>query len=159
MSLKIKKFLIFIAAAAIYLTGQYFRGVWLGHFLPGLCLYKESPAGAYCNWPYFATLGLPLIAAGEIFAIVGVIMLFANKAGMRMWARFSIWYVPLAVIIAAYFVPSSPLGLLNGGAFTGDRVNTVWLLGYFYILWAFAIVAGTRYSAWRASRQNLKTQP
>jgi hypothetical protein len=141
MSLWIKKLSVFVPAGALYLVGQYLWGRWFEDFPINLCQYITDAQGTYCYSPYVNT-GFALIAAGEILAIVGVILLFANAAGLRRWLWLSLFYVPLAVIIAIWFVPTAPsLGFMNGGgASGGDRVNTVWNLGYLYILITFIIV-------------------
>ena len=134
----IQKLSILISAGVVYLFGQYFRGNWIENF-PFLCLYKESPTGTYCNWPYFDT-GLILIAAGEILAIAGLMLLFANKEGLRKWRWMSLIYLPLSALVVANTHQT-------GGwiSFSPSPEHVTRLLGYFYLLLTFAIVAGTRY--------------
>ena len=95
------------------------------------------------------TLGFPLIAAGEIFAIAGLMLLFANKEGLRKWWWTSLVYVPLSALVVANTHQT-------GGwiSFSPSPEHVTWLFGYFYLLLTFAIVAGTRYVAYR-SRSNL----
>lgn len=138
---------VLLSAGVLYLVGQYFQGDWPQHF-PVLCLYKESAQGAYCNWPYL-DIGLSFIAAGEIFFIVGIILLFANEVGLRRWWRVSRWYVPIATAFIAIAGPLnfSPLGLLNGGS--GDYATGVWILGLIYIIITLVVVIKGRLAAGR----------
>jgi len=143
----ILKSLVFAIATLIYLFGQYFRGVWTERF-PFLCLYKESPTGAYCNWPYFDSIGWPLIAAGQILAIAGLILLFANKEGLRKWLWMSAVYLPLGALIVFNIPTESHAWALS---LTPSREHATWLLGYGYLFLTFIIVAGTRYAARKKS--------
>ncbi|MHB1769973.1 MAG: hypothetical protein ACYCPH_02760 [Minisyncoccota bacterium] len=144
MKFWIQKLSILISAGVVYLFGQYFRGNWIENF-PFLCLYKESPTGAYCNWPYFDT-GLILIAAGEILAIAGLILLFANKEGLRKWQWMSLVYIPISIFIVAH-THQTPGDWIS---FSPSPEHVTWLLGYFYLLLTVAIVTGTRYVANRS---------
>ena len=154
MNTWIQKLSILVSAGIVYLVGQYLRGTWFENFPVNSCRYVTDAQGTYCYSPYLDT-GLALIAAGEILAIVGVILLFANATGLRRWLWLSLFYVPLAVIIAIWFVPTAPsLGFMNGGGISGgDRVNTVWNLGYLYILITLGIVLWGRLRARRSSSQ------
>lgn len=146
----LKQLLVFLVAIFTYIAGQYFRGEWfLNTPLDTVCHPYVENSKIYCHSLYLGT-GISLIAAGTIFAIVGAILLFANERGMRKWLKFSLCFVPIAIIVDIYFVPSSPLGLLDAGP--GDRVNTVWNLGYLYIFVTAAIVLATRYASWRKWR-------
>ncbi len=132
----IKKISVLVGAGVVYLVGQYFRGVWFEHLPINLCLYSEGSNRAYCNWPYFETLGLPLIAVGEIFAIVGVILLFANASGLRAWWKLSIWYVP---IVALFVIFAAPLPLFPVVA-PMSRESLVWIFGVVYIVLSLGAV-------------------
>lgn len=138
----ITKSAMFLFACAAYLFGQYLRGPWFENFPWSSCRNSIDAQGVFCNSPSVDT-GLVLIAAGEILAIAAVMLLFANKEGMRKWAWASIVYLPVSVLIISSINPN-PSGWIN---FTPSPEHVTWLLGYGYLLLTFAIVAGTRYAA------------
>ncbi len=106
MKISIKKLGIFIVAGIIYIVGQYFRGVWfLSTFIPNVCRNSVDDSGVFCNSPYVETLGIPLITAGEILAVVGIILLFANERAWRAWAKFSLVYIPVATVLTLWIFP------------------------------------------------------
>ena len=103
MKLWIKKLLISVIAGLTYLAGQYFRGVWLVNVpIRTFCHAYLENGRFYCNSPYINTLGWPLITLGEVFAVIAVIVLFANERGLRKWFRFSLVYLPLAAVLSIY---------------------------------------------------------
>ena len=140
----IQKSLVFLVAFILYTTGQFL---------------SDPQSFGYCQTrPYTSNIclaetaintGWPLIAAGEIFAIAGLMLLFANKEGLRKWWWTSLVYVPLSALVVANTHQT-------GGwiSFSPSPEHVTWLFGYFYLLLTFAIVAGTRYVAYR-SRSNL----
>lgn len=92
------------------------------------------------------TLGFPLIAAGEILAIAGLMLLFANKEGLRKWQWMSLVYIPISIFIVAH-THQTPGDWIS---FSPSPEHVTWLLGYFYLLLTVAIVTGTRYVASRS---------
>lgn len=135
----IKKLSVLGVAGVVYVVGQYFRGIWFENLPLNPCEFGVDQQGIFCNSPY-VDVGFALIDASEIFAIVGVILLFANENGMRAWWRFSRWYVPIATLLVILIGPVnlSPLGLLSGGE--GSVEPVVWLFGSLYILFTLGIV-------------------
>ena len=131
------KFKIFflLFAGVVFLTGQYFRGVWIENLPIDICLHSENIQSSSCNWQYFNSLGLPLITAGQLLAIVGVIVLFANELGFRRWWRVGRWYIPIAALLAFTIFPTSYLGVLPI-----DREWAVHAFGYLLILTTLVIV-------------------
>ena len=70
-----------------------------------------SGANSYCDPLYIDTLGIPFIIVGEVLTIVGMIILFANADIFRRWLRFSVYYVPIAVLLTLWMYPTlTPLG-------------------------------------------------
>lgn len=138
-----KKIPVFGFAGILYLLGEYLRGDWfVGTKMDFLCHPYIENGKLYCHSLYLDT-GLVLIAAGEIFAIVGIILLLANERGLRAWWRVSRWFVPIATLLAIVLPVTFSLPV------TGyiSREAVVWLLGYLYILTTLLIVLGTRYAA------------
>lgn len=89
--------------------------------------------------------GQPLIAAGQILAIVGIILLAANQRALHKWLWFSLVYIPLG---ALFVVASYPVS----GAifdFSSPPVHNTWLVGYLYILITLIIVL---HGWWRGRR-------
>lgn len=127
-----------LAAGAVYLLGQYFRGYWLPNFTwPFRCYMVQYQGTTYCDPQYLGTLGWPLITAGEVLAIVGVILLFANARALRGWWRMSCWYVPAAVLLVIFLPYQSPLNFMSGSP---DYNLTVQLWGGLYIIITLGIV-------------------
>lgn len=141
----IQKSSVLLFAAAIYMLGEFFRGDWFVNTRFGFfCNSYIENGKVYCHSPYLDT-GLILIAAGEILAIAGLMLLFANKEGLRKWRWMSLVYLPLSALIVANTHQT-------GGwiSFSPSPEHVTWLLGYFYLLLTFAIVVGTRYVARRS---------
>lgn len=144
MNTWIKKLSVLVSAGVVYIAGQYFLGNWLmGTKLDFICHPYVSNGRTYCHSLYLDT-GLALIAAGEALAIVGVILLFANAAGLRRWLWFSLFYLPLAAITVIWFTPTAPC-LVMCGTPAPDYTNMVWNFGYPYIFITLCIVLYSRF--------------
>lgn len=83
-------------------------------------------------------IGWPLIAAGEVFALIGVILLFANASGLRAWLKMSAVFVPLAILGVVFFPVLSPLGLI--APTTPDYQFAVRLFGFAYLILSLGAV-------------------
>ncbi|MHB8860627.1 MAG: hypothetical protein ACYC48_02735 [Minisyncoccota bacterium] len=106
MNLWYKKSSIFVIAGVVYLVGQYFRGVWfLGSMIPNVCGDARFGGVVFCNSPYLDTLGWPLIDLGQMLAVVALILLFANAATFRKWLKFSLFYIPIVVVLDLLIYP------------------------------------------------------
>lgn len=144
----IQKSLVLLGAVILYVLGQYFRGYWWPNFTwPFRCAHVISGATLYCN-PYVRDplrLAWPLIAAGEILAIVSLIVLFADRGGFRKWGWMSLVYLPVSTIIVGSIGPHPATWVT---AYVSPE-HATWLLGYGYILLTLAVVAGTRFAAWK----------
>ena len=145
MNLWYKKGLVFVIACAAYLFGQYFRGEWISPTWPFACQLIHSGAMSYCSAPYIDTLGWPLIMLGKVLALVGLVLLFANRRGFHSWLRFSYVYVPLIAVIVVFVFPL-PLAPLAPPA---PRWGAVRAFGVLYALITAGIVL---YARLRASR-------
>ncbi len=131
----------FLASAGIvYLLGQYLSGTWTW---ARFCLPYAENGKIYCNSPYLDT-GMILIAAGEVLAIAGVILLFANEKGVRAWWHMSRWFLPIAALITILLPVSSPLGIFLGRS--PNYTATIWLLGFIYALATLVLVIRDRAS-------------
>jgi uncharacterized membrane protein len=143
-----KKISIFVLAGIAYLVGQYFRGVWfLGSSIPNVCGHAEAGGVPFCNSPYLDTLGYPLIVLGQMLALVGIVMLFADERGWRRWLKFSLVYVPIATALTFWMYPThsllgAPVPITQG----------VYLFGYPYVFITLGIVLLSWIQAWRARR-------
>ena len=136
---------ILIFAGIIYLTGQFLSGTWFQNsFFDFFCQPSTENGRQYCNSSYEFTWGWPLINLGEILAVVGFILFFANKAGLSTWLRFSFWYVPITTAFTVWIANTSfsPLGLLNTSA--TDPVPVIWIFGIVYAIITLAIVIWKR---------------
>lgn len=148
MNLWYKKGLLFLTAGIAYLLGQYFRGVWfLGSGLPSVCGHAFSSGVQFCNSQYIDTLGWPLITLGEMLALVGLVVLFANARGFRSWLQFSYVYVPLIALIVIFVFPL-PLAPLAPPA---PRWGAVRAFGVLYALITAGIVLYARLRAPRSA--------
>ncbi len=148
MNLWYKKGLLFVAAGIAYLLGQYFRGFWM-ETLPirSFCHSYLENGHLYCNSPFIDTLGWPLITLGEMLALVGLVVLFANARGFRSWLRFSYVYVPLIALIVIFVFPL-PLAPLAPPA---PRWGAVRAFGVLYALITAGIVLYARLRAPRSA--------
>lgn len=141
MNLWLKKISLLPFAGIIYLLGQYLRGLWFQHlavfdYFLNPCRYSVDGAGVFCNSPYLET-GFTLIAAGEMLAIVGIIILFANERGWRAWLKFSYFFVPIAAFIVIFLSPMPLFPIVP----PVSREVVTFVLGYVYILITLVIVA------------------
>ncbi|HCR52591.1 TPA: hypothetical protein DIV48_03030 [Candidatus Kaiserbacteria bacterium] len=136
MNLRYKKALVFVLAGVVYLVGQYFRGVWFNPSWPFPCQEIHSGSIVYCNAPYLDTLGWPLIALGQMLAIVAVVLLFANAVTFQKWLKFSAFYIPIAVVLDLLIYPIrfSPLTPVL------THSQGVYPFGWLYVLITFGIV-------------------
>ena len=141
MNTWIKKPLIFVVAGALYLVGQYFRGMWFVHTnIVRFCRSYVENGKTYCNSPYINNLGWPLIIAGEYFAAIGLILLLANERGFRRWLWTSIVYIPVAFGLILWIYPlHTPLGGV------APYAQGVRLFGNIYILITLGIVLRARF--------------
>src|SRR3989344_1196013 len=129
MKIWIKKLSIFIAAAALYVAGYFLIQLRIQN----IC--SDHDPAEYCWIDFPASIGWPLSTAGEMLAIVGVILLFANELGFRRWWRVGRWYIPIAALLAFTIFPTSYLGVLPI-----DRDWAVGAFGYLLILITLIIV-------------------
>ncbi|HEX8947030.1 MAG TPA: hypothetical protein VF829_02345 [Candidatus Paceibacterota bacterium] len=133
-----------VTAGFVYLLGEYLRGQWfLNTKLDRLCHPYWENGSLYCHSPYQG-LGFVFIAAGEVLAIAGVILLLANEKGVRAWWRMSRWFLPVAALITIFLPVSSPLGIFLGRS--PNYTATIWLLGFIYILTTLVLVIRDRVS-------------
>lgn len=145
MKIWILKIGVLLSAGVVYLVGQYFRGNWWPNFTwPYQCNKVVFGNTSYCDPVFMESLGFPLIAAGQILAIAGLILLFANKEGLRKWLWMSAVYLSLGAIIVLNIPTESHAWAIS---LTPSREHATWLLGYLYILTTLVIVAYTRYAA------------
>lgn len=102
----------------------------------GLCKLVTTTSNYICLADAAINVGWPLIAAGEVFAIVGVILLFANASGLRAWWKLSIWYVP---IVTLFVIFAAPLPLFPVVA-PLSRESVTWFFGFPYIVLSLGAV-------------------
>ncbi|MDO8407667.1 MAG: hypothetical protein Q7S95_00310 [bacterium] len=132
MKIWIQKSSIFLFAGFLYGVGQFFASPqWFGYcqarpYESSLCL-ADTAVGT----------GWPLIAAGQILAIAGLILLFANREGLRKWLWMSAVYLPLGALIVLNIPTESHAWAIS---LTPSREHATWLLGYLYILTTLLIV-------------------
>ena len=150
VNLRIKKFLVFATAAIVYLAGQYLRGYWWPMTTwPFHCYTVFSGTASYCDRVYLGVWGWSLIAAAQMLVIIGIIMLFANRAGWRKWLKFSLFYVPIAVLIAAFAAPFS-IAVVGGEQRQTDPEGWARILGVLYIFMTLGIILWSRRSTRKA---------
>lgn len=100
MTLKYKKILVFVLAGITYGAGFFFSNP--ARF--GFCSGSES--GSYiCRVPGAVNIGWPLIALGQMLAIIAVILLLANAETFRKWLKVSAFYIPVAVLLVYWIYP------------------------------------------------------
>ena len=139
MNLWYKKSFVFVVAGITHLVGQYFRGVWfLGGVIPNVCGHAEFGGVPFCNSPYLDTLGWPLIDLGQMLAVVALILLFANAATFRKWLKFSLFYIPVVIILDLLiypirFSPLSPELTYSQGVYPFGNLFVIVTLGI--VLW------------------------
>lgn len=146
MKIREYKFYFIAVAIALYFVGQYFRGFWWPNFTwPFPCDVIVFGENSYCDPIFLDTLGWPLIAAGKVLAIAGIIVFFANESGFRAWWRFSRWYIPVIAVIIIFFFP---LPIFPVVAAT-RRDTAVVFFGAIYILITLGITIWGLFSARR----------
>lgn len=147
MKLWHKKSLVFVSAGLVYLAGQYFRGAWFENFIINTCRESIDAFGTFCNSSYSANLGWPLITLGKMLAVVWLILLLADERTFKKWARFSLWYIPAALVLSYLiypirFFPGAPVLPVTYG---------VYPFGYLYIAATLGIVLWGRWRARKAA--------
>lgn len=146
MNLWYKKSSLFVLAGVSYVVGQYFRGVWFQHFSINTCRYAVDSWGTFCNSPYLSQ-GYAFILLGEYLAIIAIIMLFTNAVIFHRWLRFSLYYVPIAVVLTFWMYPTTtPLG---GVVPISQGVR---LFGWLYIIITVAIIFVSWVRVWMKGR-------
>lgn len=137
-----QKISFLLTSGVVYLGGEYLRGQWfLNTKLDFLCHPYLENGKVYCHSLYQNT-GFVFIAAGQMLAIAGIILLFANEAGVRAWWRMSRSFIPLAILAVVFFPPLSPLSLLSGG--TPNYEVAVQIFGFVYIISTLVLVVRSR---------------
>jgi hypothetical protein len=137
-----KKGSIFLLAGVFYFFGQYLRGEWFVNTkIDFLCHPYIENGKTYCHSIYL-NQSFSLIAIGEIFAIIGIILLFANERGFRSWFFMSLWFVPLAALAIIFVTPLLILPINAHASYDG----MVWLFGYIYIFITLILVSLRRFS-------------
>ncbi len=138
MKIWMKRGSVFLIAGVVYLVGQYFRGVWFNPSWPSPCQEIHSGSVVYCNAPYLDTLGFPLIFLGQMLAIVAIILLFASADTFRKWLKFSIFYIPIAIILAnliyPFRLPPGPVVLISSAVYPFGWLFVIITLGI--VLWS-----------------------
>ncbi|OGG48490.1 hypothetical protein A3G63_01495 [Candidatus Kaiserbacteria bacterium RIFCSPLOWO2_12_FULL_52_8] len=142
MMLWYKKITVFIAAGVVYLIGQYFRGMWfVDTNFPNICRSYIQSGKTYCNSPYLDTLGWPLIDLGQMLGVVAIILLAANAETFRKWVKFSLYYIPIVVLLDILIYPSINIGL---GFLSGYQPTNYFLgvypFGKLYVILTLGIV-------------------
>jgi len=141
MTLWYKRLLVLVTGGVVYLTGQYFRGVWFQNLFINPCRNSTDAFGVFCNSPYVMNWGWPLIALGQMLAVIWFILLLADAATFRKWLKFSAFYIPIAIALsfAIYpirFFPNTELLPVSYG---------VYPFGGLYILLTLVIVLSSRW--------------
>jgi hypothetical protein len=138
MKIWMKKIFFLAASGVVYLVGEYLRGVWFENLPINPCQYSIDQQGIFCNSPY-VDIGFAFMAAGQVFAIIGIILLFANEKGFRAWWRFSRWYVPIVAFIVIFL---SPIVLFHSLMLSSSisRERVVYDFGAIYILVTLFII-------------------
>ena len=146
MNLWYKKISVFVVAGVVYLAGQYFRGVWFNPSWPSPCQEIHSGSVVYCNAPYLDTLGFPLIFLGQMLAIIAVILLFANADTFRKWLKFSLFYIPIVILLDLWIYPlrfpPGPVASYEQGVYPFGWLYVLITVGI--VLWNFFATRRTR---------------
>ena len=147
MNLRYKKIIVFVLAAIVYAAGFFFSNPEKFGFCSGL------QANSYiCRVPGAVNIGWPLIALGQMLAIIAVILLFSDMATFRRWLKFSAFYVPATLILDYLIYPISfaPAPLSHPASYA----QGVYPFGWLYVLVTLGIVLWGFFSARRTIRQN-----
>jgi|SRR3989344_9517677 len=100
IQLQTKKILVFVLAGVSYGAGLFFSNP------AGFGLCSGLQTGSYiCRVPGAVNIGWPIIALGQMLAIVAVVLLLANADTFRRWLKFSVLYIPIAVLLALWIYP------------------------------------------------------
>ncbi len=133
MNLRYKKALVFVLAGVVYCAGFFFSNPERFGFCSGL------QSGSYiCRVPGAVNIGWPLIALGQMLAIVAVALLFANAATFRKWLKFSAFYIPIVAILDYLIYPLSfaPAPLSQPATYS----QGVYPFGWLYVLITLGII-------------------
>jgi hypothetical protein len=104
MKLAAKKVFVFTAAGMAYAVGQYLTGDWLTNFAFFCYPYIEN-GRVYCNSAYLDA-GLTLTIFAEWLGLVATLLLLADVRGFRRFLKFSLFFVPIALIIIFALFPA-----------------------------------------------------
>jgi hypothetical protein len=144
----LRKTSLLVTAGVVYLLGQYLRGQWLLNTkLDFMCHPYMENGKIYCHSLY-QNAGFVFMAAGQVLAIAGIILLFANARGITTCWRFSRWYIPICTLIVIFFFP---LPIFPVVAPTG-RETAVVVFGSIYIFVTFCIVLWSFFGARRSGK-------
>ena len=133
MNLRYKKILVFVLAAVLYCAGFFFSDPSKFGFCSGL------QADSYmCRIPGAINIGWPLIDLGQMLALIAVILLAANARTFRKWLKFTVFYIPIAVVLD-YLI--YPLSFAPGPIFQPASYSQgVYPFGWLYVIITFGIV-------------------
>ena len=103
----VQKVSLIVVSAVIYLVGQYFRGVWVRTIG---CHEIHSGSQVYCDSGFVDTLGWPLIEIGTILFLISLVVLISNAKGFKLWKKFSLVAIPVAIGLFVLVHISFPYG-------------------------------------------------
>ena len=127
------------------MLAEHFGTVWVPEFVRGYLDQKAAPGEA---------ADIPLIALGQMLAIVWVILLLASAATYWKWLKFSLFYIPIAVVLALLIYPLGMPGTFPSSNAVPATYG-VYPFGYLYILITLIIVI----LGWWRSRKTSTPQP
>ncbi|MDH4330108.1 MAG: hypothetical protein OEV93_00975 [Candidatus Moranbacteria bacterium] len=101
----------------------------------GICD-RNNDACIY-SMPTF-TIGEPLLFGSISLVVVSIFLFFTNKKSFDIWKKFSIIYLPIAIILIL-ITPVTSGGLIN----INKELTTMWLAGIFFVV-SLGIIFGKR---------------
>ncbi|MFA7302396.1 MAG: hypothetical protein WC030_01470 [Candidatus Paceibacterota bacterium] len=125
MKLWHKQLIMFLLAGGVYVVGQYLRGEWFMNFPINVCSFAASVYGTVvCASPY-QSVGLTLIALGEVLAVLACSLCLANIQTFSKWLRFCGYYIPVAILLDFVFFPFSIPTIAFSPVIIGREVGVV----------------------------------
>jgi hypothetical protein len=135
MKLNRLKIIPFLFAGTLYALAKFVESSWVTNFLVNYCRSGIEGRGTVCYAPQLDG-GKDSFEIGIFFLTISLILLLANKMGLKLWLIFSTVFLP----VAGYFV----WGLANSGFFISPEPigfeGPILLFGVLYVSITLIIV-------------------
>lgn len=124
---------VFVLAFLVSAVGQYYRGTWIEPNWPTPCVVVDPGPFPYIPCSGFMSVdwAWAIISLGMYLYVAGAMLLLADEERFCRWLKFSVCYLPCAVILDLVFWPTSGLMFLSGPV---PRSAGVYPLSHFFLV-------------------------